>query len=1082
MIRKKDNSRQRAKTLSFTRAVSVLLILLMVFSFLPASGASEEAALLSAEDILAEDSGDEVIETDAETDDADAPAEAATEPAAEDDTETGKTPEQVETVETETDTDNNTDNEIAAYDEAAEVPGVMPQAALSALNLNELDAGASGTGWAVTTGKTLTFNTGATDNEYTVTQNDTSHGFTNIVVNSSVTTTITINGISLTNSTNGVPCFKINSGAKVTLILNGKNTLIKGGSSGNNAGLNVPYGASIIIQGDGELIAQGGYYSAGIGSDSSTNGGNITITGNAKVNAFGGSSGAGIGGGSTRNGGTIIISDHANVIATHTTTGSNGAGIGGGSGSSTAAGGNGGNITITDNATVHASGGDMAAGIGGGRFGVGGIININGSAWVEATGGGNTSNSVGAGIGGGGRGVVNGTTFYGGDGGNITIGGSSTVIAIGGRSTGDYSTGGAGIGGGASGVPGTIVIGDKANVTATGGTGGVTYGSGAGIGSGPKVRTGNDAYPSTSTSTITIKDTAIVVAKGTGSLNAGSAGIGAGSKADSGTINISITGGHVEATGSGNSAGIGGAVTGGGGTISIGGTANVTARGGNSAGIGGGSTGTGTKLTLDSSATVRAYSGAVARPAIHAASVAGDGYFVNAYFTNTISTSQATALDVYPNGDFTSKMENSPELPSSYRCFAYTTKNTESQLDRIQAYDTSGVLLGTVVRSDNGVADIESVNSTAALLVKLSKAGAGKPSVTNIRKDESPAVAYKADFTSKGHSFTSDYTFSEGGFKYSTSWDSATDALTGGDIKTKQWASYSTSNKTETVTGLEPNTSYYMTAYLIATKSSDTSSTTSSVYPFATPPWVVSASAVGSSAEETTALVSAPFYESVGGDNVPITDVTIYYDTKAINMGNLPTGNNKKELTKVTDFTDAGVTDYAITGLAVGTYYFLIVIENENGDTDSRLFTYTYTSTPEINVSVPIKLIFAAFETDSGAITAPNYHIKNNGEDDVDVTLNGLTVETADGLALVAAPPGTGEINLTLQGTGTNPPLSDTGYLTEAVTNVPLGTLTAADGAADTWNFTLTGAYNGSFAEAKKPVYLITFSFALSDP
>ena len=46
----------------------------------------------------------------------------------------------------------------------------------------------------------------------------------------------------------------------------------------------------------------------------------------------------------------------------------------------------------------------------------------------------------------------------------------------------------------------------------------------------------------------------------------------------------------------------------------------------------------------------------------------------------------------------------------------------------------------------------------------------------------------------------------------------------------------------------------------------------------------------------------------------------------------------------------------------------------------------------QINVSVPVKLIWAAFESDKGAITAPTYTIKNNSEENkVAITMVSFT-------------------------------------------------------------------------------------------
>ena len=151
-------------------------------------------------------------------------------------------------------------------------------------------------------------------------------------------------------------------------------------------------------------------------------------------------------------------SNRGKVGSLHATGGNHRAGIGGGTGGSagnitinggivTAAGGlwsagigggvqgSRGNITI-NGGRVTATGGHSAAGIGGGFWGYGGEIIINGGI-ITATGG-----HSAAGIGGGAKC----------SGGNITINGGN-IMAIGGRN-------GAGIGGGAEGYYGEIIIND----------------------------------------------------------------------------------------------------------------------------------------------------------------------------------------------------------------------------------------------------------------------------------------------------------------------------------------------------------------------------------------------------------------------------------------------------------------------------------------------------------------------------------------------------------------------------------------------------------------------------------------------
>ena len=253
--------------------------------------------------------------------------------------------------------------------------------------------------------------------------------------------------------------------------------------------------------------------------------------------------------------GTLTLKDDSKEAGSLTATGgNNAAGIGGGFQ------GNGENITITGG-TVTATGGFSAAGIGGGREGKGENITITGGT-VNAT------SNDGAGIGGG-------------------LLGSGENIAITGGTVNATGTDGAGIGGGNGGVGKNITI-TGGTVTAAGGFGN------AGIGGG----NGSDGE------NITITGGSVTATGGEFA-----AGIG-GSNGGSGN-NITITGGTVTATGGEGGAGIGGGAEGGGGNnITIkGGTVTATGggnRGNSGAGIGGGLNGIGSKVTVSGAAHVTA--------------------------------------------------------------------------------------------------------------------------------------------------------------------------------------------------------------------------------------------------------------------------------------------------------------------------------------------------------------------------------------------------------------------------------------------------------------------------------------------
>jgi|GEM_PF-5819505 len=250
------------------------------------------------------------------------------------------------------------------------------------------------------------------------------------------------------------PMQLVGDGTHLTLTLVGENELVlPPANAGWSAGLGVPEGTSIVIQGDGKLTATGGTSASGIGGHQGgiplsiqggialghrgRTAGNITIN-SGTIIAEGRGLASGIGSGSNVRGGTITINGGDITAIGGTESSFGGAGIGGG-----------GTIRLWTNplfiningGTVRAIGGPGSPGIGSGQRSTANVstenitININ-DGEIYATGGGGVgpADAGGAGIGG-----ARTET-----GGNINIRGG-TIIAVGGRPT---SSGGAGIGGG----------------------------------------------------------------------------------------------------------------------------------------------------------------------------------------------------------------------------------------------------------------------------------------------------------------------------------------------------------------------------------------------------------------------------------------------------------------------------------------------------------------------------------------------------------------------------------------------------------------------------------------------------------
>ncbi|MBQ4199228.1 MAG: hypothetical protein II649_05040, partial [Kiritimatiellae bacterium] len=183
---------------------------------------------------------------------------------------------------------------------------------------------------------------------------------------------VVLSGTTLDTNIGGMAALAIADGKTVRVVLSGENRL-SGGS--DNAGLEVPESASLVIGGGGKLVAKGGDGGAGIGGGRYGSSGAITVE-TGVVEAQGGFRGAGIGGGEGEESGggtgTVTI-DGGRVTATG---GYLGAGIGGGYLGM-------GKVTISGG-DVTATGGRGGSGVGSGS---GSISQAISAGWVRITGG-----------------------------------------------------------------------------------------------------------------------------------------------------------------------------------------------------------------------------------------------------------------------------------------------------------------------------------------------------------------------------------------------------------------------------------------------------------------------------------------------------------------------------------------------------------------------------------------------------------------------------------------------------------------------------------------------------------------------
>ncbi|MBO7683447.1 MAG: hypothetical protein J6T51_01830 [Kiritimatiellae bacterium] len=171
---------------------------------------------------------------------------------------------------------------------------------------------------------------------------------------------------------------RIGGGYDVNLTIKGTNS-VTAPTGAYLAGIRVPEGASLTIDGNGSLGSIASPYAAGIGGGRNAGCGTITINGGV-VTATGGSYAAGIGGGgctgdNTSNAGTIRINGGVVTAAG----GSYAAGIGGGGNA------NGGFVEITGGRVSATSGSGGGACIGAGFNGTYGDVSISGGTVVAST-------------------------------------------------------------------------------------------------------------------------------------------------------------------------------------------------------------------------------------------------------------------------------------------------------------------------------------------------------------------------------------------------------------------------------------------------------------------------------------------------------------------------------------------------------------------------------------------------------------------------------------------------------------------------------------------------------------------------
>jgi hypothetical protein len=168
------------------------------------------------------------------------------------------------------------------------------------------------------------------------------------------------------------------------------------------------------------------------------------------------------------------------------------------------------------------------------------------------------------------------------------------------------------------------------------------------------------------------------------------------------------------------------------------------------------------------------------------------------------------------------------------------------------------------------------------------------------------------------------------------------------------------------------------------------------------------------------------------------------------------------------------------------------VITNARGDRHAVLYVDT-----TLNVTVPVKMIFAAFASDEGTITSPVYRIKTAARFPVKVSLARFDAMGQDGVTLTQEADddlSTGQFNLKLKGAEGDgfTAAADTGWIGTANVGLPGGVLgtfgepgysPAPD--ENQCDFEITGRYEygDDFpVTAATPKYAAVFKFELVIP
>jgi len=118
-----------------------------------------------------------------------------------------------------------------------------------------------------------------------------------------------------------------------------------------------------------------------------------------------------------------------------------------------------------------------------------------------------------------------------------------------------------------------------------------------------------------------------------------------------------------------------------------------------------------------------------------------------------------------------------------------------------------------------------------------------------------------------------------------------------------------------------------------------------------------------------------------------------------------------------------------------------------------------------LGVSVPVNLLWAAFKSDAGAVTSPNYYIQNNSATPVNMKITSFTADTSTPALVTAAGAVNKDLTLKLVGINGATPVSvwtsngTTGTGIASGSPVDLGNLGALGSSTEKRTFTIGGAF-----------------------